>query len=119
MGFRFKDLEIYQDARIFIKEIYKLSNSFPEHEKYGLTSQLNRASVSILLNIAEGSSRGSDKDFNRFVFIAIGSLSEVVAVLDICKDLEYVKTSQYHAYMIKCETLAKRLYCLSRALKKH
>lgn len=68
----FKDLEIWKLSRLFCSEIYTITVSFPETEKFGLTNQLRRASVSVPSNIAEGASRKSNKDFARFLEIAIG-----------------------------------------------
>ena len=70
---KFKQLEIWKQTRIFCTQIYSLTSSFPNEERYGLTNQLRRAAVSIPSNIAEGSSRKSNKDFARFLEIAIGS----------------------------------------------
>jgi four helix bundle protein len=67
---RFKDLEIWKQSRTFCSEIYTATTSFPSDEKFGLTNQLRRASVSIPSNIAEGCSRSSNKDFSRFLEIA-------------------------------------------------
>jgi four helix bundle protein len=64
---RFKDLEIWRYSREFCTEIYAVTSSFPESEKFGLTNQLRRASISIAANIAEGCSRSSNKDFSRFL----------------------------------------------------
>lgn len=77
--FRFEKLEIWNDARDFVKEIYKLGVGFPKEEKFCLTDQMRRAAISIVLNIAEGSDRKSDADFRRFLRCAIGSLEEVVS----------------------------------------
>ena len=68
---RFKDLEIWRLSRIFCSLIYKATEDFPEKEKFGITNQMRRASVSIPSNIAEGASRKSNKDFSRFLEIAI------------------------------------------------
>jgi len=70
---QFKELEIWKRSRYFCSEIYHITSSFPSDEKFGLTNQLRRASVSIPSNIAEGSSRNSNKDFSRFLEISIGS----------------------------------------------
>ena len=69
----FKELKIWQLGMKIVKEIYLFSNFLPEHEKYGLRSQITRAAVSIPTNIAEGSSRESDKDYKRFLEMALGS----------------------------------------------
>tara|TARA_R110002073_G_scaffold240878_2_gene402675 strand:+ start:1423 stop:1695 length:273 start_codon:yes stop_codon:yes gene_type:complete len=74
---RFKDLEIWKRSRVFSSKIYEVTSKFPDSERFGLTNQLRRASVSIPSNIAEGSSRNSNKDFSRFLEIAIGSAYEI------------------------------------------
>ncbi|HNP33146.1 MAG TPA: four helix bundle protein [Flavobacterium sp.] len=87
---QFKELEIWKKSRRFCSEIYRITSSFPSEEKFGLTNQLRRASVSIPSNIAEGSSRNSDKDFSRFLEIAIGSAYEIETQLLIAFDLGFI-----------------------------
>jgi len=87
----YKDLEIWKDSIKLIKDIYTIIDSFPKSEEYNLKLQLKRAVTSIALNIAEGKSRKSKKDFLNFLTIAFGSLMEVNAILDICIELGYIK----------------------------
>ncbi|WP_417195669.1 four helix bundle protein [Bizionia sp.] len=87
---RFKDLEVWKKSRLFCVEIYSITSKFPESEKFGLSNQLRRASVSIPSNIAEGSSRHSNKDFTRFLQIAIGSAYEIETKLLIASDLNFI-----------------------------
>lgn len=87
---QFKELLIWKKSRLFCTEIYAITASFPSEEKFGLTNQLRRASVSIPSNIAEGSSRNSNKDFARFLEIAIGSAYEVETQLLISSDLGFI-----------------------------
>lgn len=117
MSFRFRDFPIYKEIRDFVSDMYQLSNTLPEKEKYGLSSQLTRASTSILLNLAEGAMKKSDAEFARFMLISIGSLSEVVSILDICLDQEYISSSVHQKFLVKCEILAKKLYGFQRKLK--
>lgn len=117
MTFRFRNFKIYSEVRLFVKEMYDISKSFPKTERFGLSSQLIRASSSVLLNIAEGSMKKSDAEFSRFLLISIGSLSEVVAILDICLDQKYITPSIHKHYLIKCESLARKLYGFQRSLK--
>ncbi len=70
---KFKDFIVWQKGRVLVKEVYQLTKSLPDNEKYGLTSQINRAVVSIPANIAEGSGRKTNLDFCRFLDIANGS----------------------------------------------
>ncbi|MCU0666118.1 MAG: four helix bundle protein [Candidatus Omnitrophica bacterium] len=74
---KFKKLQVWSKAMDFIEQVYLKTSKFPESECYGLTSQIRRASVSIALNIAEGSGSGSDLEFKRFLNIALRSSYEV------------------------------------------
>lgn len=87
---RFKELEIWKRSRKFCSLIYDTTSEFPDSEKFGITNQLRRASVSIPSNIAEGSSRNSNKDFSRFLQIAIGSAYEIETQLLIAYDLQFL-----------------------------
>mgnify|MGYP001564130317 CR=1 FL=1 len=117
MSFRFRNFQLYKDLRLFVKEIYSLTAKLPTIEKFGLILQLRRAAASILLNLAEGSMKKSDAEFNRYILISIGSISEIAAILDICLDLKYIASSTHNMYMVKCESIAKRLYGFSNKLK--
>jgi four helix bundle protein len=77
--FNFEKLQVWQEAIEFADSVYRITRAFPDDERFGLTSQMRRAAVSISSNIAEGSSRASRPDFARFVEIATGSLFEVVS----------------------------------------
>ena len=85
-----KDLKVWQESMTLVTEIYKISEDFPKHEIYGLTSQIRRAAVSIASNIAEGAGRKGNKEFSRFLYIALGSLSEVETQLEISQRLNYI-----------------------------
>ncbi|MBO8093442.1 MAG: four helix bundle protein [Prosthecochloris sp.] len=86
-----KDLKVWQTAMDLVEKIYLLTKSFPEEEKYGLTSQLRRAAVSIPSNIAEGAGRNGNREFIQFLYVALGSLAEVETQIDIAKRLCYVQ----------------------------
>jgi four helix bundle protein len=87
---QFKELEIWKKSRLFCSKIYSVTASFPSKEKFGLTNQLRRAWVSIPSNIAEGTSRHSNKDFSRFLEIAIGSVYEVETQILISTNLGFI-----------------------------
>jgi len=91
----FEDLTVWQDARKFTNKIYNLTNKFPKEELYGLTSQIRRAAVSIMSNIAEGFDRRSDKELSNFLSIAHGSSSEVQNDLYIALDLKYISEEEF------------------------
>ncbi len=95
MASSFKDIIAWQKAHIFVLNVYRETKSFPSDERLGLTSQVRRAAVSISSNIVEGSQRGSDKEFVRFLRIARGSLAEVQAQLLIARDLSYLTVEEF------------------------
>ena len=72
-----KDLKVWQESMTLVTKIYKVSENFPKHEVYGLSTQIRRAAVSIPSNIAEGAGRKGENEFRRFLYIALGSLSEL------------------------------------------
>ena len=88
--FAFEQLDVYQVARMYVKNIYLLSDRFPQKEDFALTSQIRRAAVSITSNIAEGTSRFSVKDKSHFIEIAYGSLMETYSQLQVATDLGYI-----------------------------
>lgn len=85
--FAFEKLEVWQDARQLVVEVYECTRQFPQSEKFGLTSQLNRAAVSIANNLAEGSVRSSLKDQAHYSNLSYGSLMETASDLLIARDL--------------------------------
>jgi four helix bundle protein len=87
---RHHDLLAWQEAILLVKEIYKLTEHFPSHELYGLTSQIRRAAISIPSNIAEGAARKGNNEFHHFLTISRGSLSELETQLIISKELGYI-----------------------------
>ena len=88
-----KDLDVWKRSMDLVTEVYKLTQKWPVEEKFGLTSQLRRAVVSIPSNIAEGAARGSTADFSRFLNIAQGSLAEVETQLEIARRVDLTDTS--------------------------
>lgn len=86
-----KKLDVWKFAVDLVKEIYRLTATFPKEEIYGLTSQMRRAAVSVPSNLAEGAARRNNKEFIQFLYIAFGSLSELDTQLHIAKELGYVE----------------------------
>jgi len=87
--FPFEKLETWQDARKLVKSIYELTKDFPAEERYGLTSQINRAAVSVASNLAEGSSRTSLKDQGHFSQLAFSSLLELACQINLATDIGF------------------------------
>jgi four helix bundle protein len=88
---KYKNLIVFQKADELAFQIYKLTETFPRHEFFGLTSQIRRAALAIPTNIAEGYGRKSKKELSRFLDIALGSLAEVEYLLEFAKRLNYIK----------------------------
>ncbi len=91
-----KDLIVWQKSMLLVKELYEISQSFPREELYGITSQIRRAAVSIPSNIAEGYGRGHEKELVQFLYIALGSASELETQLIICKDINYLTEEKFN-----------------------
>ena len=86
----FRDLDVWKLSIEIVKNIYQITNKFPNSEIYGLTSQLRSSAISIPSNIAEGQGRNSSKEFGQFLGIALGSLAELETQLIIAKEIEYL-----------------------------
>lgn len=117
MAFRFEKLEVWKLARAYAAYVYKLSSKFPKEEVFGLQSQIRRAVTSIALNIAEGSNRGSDADFSRFLRFAVASLEEVVTSLYIALDLNYITNEDFKIAYNKANELGAKLGSFSKVVK--
>lgn len=90
----YRDLDIWKKSIDLVKEIYKITDKFPNTEMYALTSQMRRAVISIPSNIAEGHRRSYSKEFKRFLNIALSSLAELETQVIIAKELEYIKSGE-------------------------
>lgn len=88
-----KDLTVWQEAMKLAKEVYQLTSNFPKEEVYGLTSQMRRAAVSVPSNIAEGAARSSSREFTQFLYIALGSLSELETQWLLAKELGMISNT--------------------------
>ena len=111
----FRDLDVYQEGYRLALTVHKLTQAFPEHERYEVGSQLRRSAVSIPANIAEGYG-GSEAEFKRFLRIALGSSNEVIVYLDMVNDLGYAET---RALREAYDILGKRIYRLAESWKSH
>ncbi|TKS56995.1 four helix bundle protein [Mesohalobacter halotolerans] len=114
----FEKLEVWQDTRAFVKQIYEMTTGFPVEEKYGITSQLKRASVSIAANIAEGMSRITEKDKARFINQAFSSAIEVINLIIIANDLKLIESQEYNAIRSELEKITNKLNSLYNKFEK-
>lgn len=105
----FRKLNIWLDAIVLAKEVYKVTSNYPKEEKYGLVSQINRCSVSVPSNIAEGSSRSSNKEFSYFIKIALGSLFELETQLILSNEFGILAAKDLENLIDKIIKLQKML----------
>ena len=113
--FAFEDLDVYQIARLYVKQVYTISNLFPAKEDFALTSQIRRAAVSVTSNIAEGTSRFSPKDKSHFIEIAYGSLMESYSQIQVAVDLGYADEKQMEHIAPLIIELRNRLSALRKS----
>lgn len=112
----YSDLTVWKDSVEFVTKIYKVTESFPKSEVYGLTSQIRRSAVSISSNIAEGASRKSPKEFSQFLSIAVGSLAELDTQLIIAKNLLYLEEQLYDEFWLMLVSIRKMTLALKRSI---
>ena len=117
MAFRFEGLEIFHAAIDFSARVYETVRKFPADERFDLTSQARRAANSIVLNIAEGSGRGTKKDFSHFLDMAVGSTFETVACFFVARRQSYVSQQDLDELKRSGESLSKRINAFKRTLR--
>lgn len=114
---KFTDLEVWRNGHELVVSIYKITETWPKSEQFGLTSQIRRAAVSITSNIAEGFSRATRTDKKHFYTMAHGSLTEVQNQLLIARDIEYLKVAEFDKLAGKSVIIHKQLTGLIKSLK--
>jgi four helix bundle protein len=118
MAFRFQSWQVYKDARAFRKELNAIIKIFPLEERYILIDQTKRAMLSVMLQIAEGSERKTEKDKNLFINRSLTSLFEIIACLDCAVDDRYISEDQYRDLISKAENIAKQLRGFEKYIRK-
>jgi four helix bundle protein len=111
----FRKLEVWDQSMQLAKMVYKLCESFPKSEIYGITQQIQRCAISIPSNIAEGCSRDSSKEFSRFIQIALGSAFELETQLLLARDFNYFSFN--HEIFEFLNVIQKRLNALNSSIK--
>lgn len=112
----FQDLIVWQKAPALTLNVYEATKTFPLDERYGITSQIRRAAYSVPSNIVEGHSRKGKKEFQQFLSIAAGSLSELRYFLILSKDLGYLKPDAFEKLWDHAEEVGRILYSFTRSL---
>lgn len=110
----FREIIAWQKAKLLSLKIYRL---FSKNRDFGFRDQIQRSSVSVMANIAEGYGRNSDKEFIRFLEIAKGSLNETQSLTDLAKDLGYIDNENYSVLNNICDEITKLIYGLIKKLQ--
>lgn len=105
----FKKLQIWQEAIELVTLNYKFTSTLPDFEKFGLVSQLNRCSVSIASNIAEGTSKRTNKHFIKYLEDSLGSAFEWETQIIMCKNLNFLSEEKFHIFEIRINKLQKKI----------
>ena len=116
MAFRFEGLEVFQLAIDFAKRCYQVTKDFPREEMFGLTANLRRAATSVALNIAEGSGRGTRRDFMHFIDVAQGSVFETIASFILAEQLGYLEQKDLVNLREQADKLGRKLNSFKRTL---
>jgi len=116
--FGFEKLDVWQKAIEYADFIYDVTRRFPDDERYGLTSQMRRSAVSVSSNIAEGSGRGSNAEFSRFVGIGYGSLMECISQSHVAHRRRFLVQQAFENGYDRAEQLARMLSGLRSSLKR-
>lgn len=114
----FKKLDVWKKSMDLAAKIYELTKSFPDDEKYGLTSQLRRCSISIPSNIAEGAGRSTNKSFSNFLSIALGSVFELETQILLSKRLNFLQEEAVNTILVEVESIGKMLNALMKRFSK-
>lgn len=117
MATSYRDLRVWQHAMRLVTEVYRQTRQFPADERFGLTSQMRRAAVSIPSNIAEGKGRSSDRDRSLFFCHARGSLLELETQIMISRKLDYMSSTQEAQLLGIASELGRMLNALIQSLK--
>lgn len=112
----FRKYAVWEQSHKLVLELYRLTKNFPSEEKFGLTSQIRRAVVSIPTNISEGCGKSSEKDFARFLGISFGSCQEVEYLTLLAKDLDYLNQENYDPLFLEIVSIKKQLYHLIKKI---
>jgi four helix bundle protein len=113
----FHKLKVWEKSHALVLELYQVTESFPKKEQFALTSQIQRAAVSIPTNIAEGCGKATSVDFKRYLQIAMGSSSELEYLLFLSRDLKYIEKEKYESLNASLVEIRKMLNGLIQSIK--
>ncbi|WP_318309636.1 four helix bundle protein [Flagellimonas crocea] len=113
----FRELNVWKDGRVLVKETYKLTQFIPDSERFGLIPQIQRSVISIPANIAEGCSKHSQKDFVRFLQISLGSAYELESHIILCEDLEFLTPEKAESAIQNIQKLQRGMASLIKYIR--
>ena len=105
----YRKLRVFHESHAIATAIYEHTRRFPRDEWFGLRAQMRRAAVSVPCNIVEGNARGSTRDYLRFLYVALGSSSELQYLVSLARDLGLAKGEDWQSVTAQCEVVAKQL----------
>ncbi len=114
----YKQLKVWQESLTLVTQMYRITKKFPKEELFGITSQIRRAAVSIPANISEGAGRNTNKAFLQFLGIAEGSSNELMTLLLISQNIEYVKPEELVPALTSLSAVQKMIYTFRTKLEK-
>ncbi len=117
--FRFLDWEVYNDAQELLSLVLQLVNKLPKEYRFEVGSQIIRSALSIVLNIAEGSGKSSDRELNRFFDIAFGSLYETLASVDVLKRNKFITAVEFEEVIERIQHIGNQIGGFKRKLKSY
>jgi four helix bundle protein len=113
----FRDLKVWTSSMMLVEDIYRITKKFPKSEIYGLTNQMRRSAISVPSNIAEGNGRQHLKEYVNFLYIAQGSLLELITQIEVAKRLDYIDSNDQESLSNQCLLVNKMLRSLIKTLK--
>jgi four helix bundle protein len=115
--FRFLEWNVYRDAKALFSSLLKIVKRLPSEYRFELGSQMIRSGLSIILNIAEGSGKSTDKELNRYFDIALGSANEVLAATDVCKDNSFITDKEFRRLFEIIDSISNQLGGFKKSIK--
>jgi four helix bundle protein len=112
-----KELDVWKSSMLLAEMVYKQTTDFPKHEQFGITSQLRRAAVSVPTNVAEGSARKGNKEFVQFLYISLGSLTELETLIILSRNIDYLSEDKKDEIIKLITSCSKLTHGLIKYLK--
>ncbi len=112
----FRDLDVWKKGIEIVKDVYKITSSFPQQEFYGLVGQMRRCSISVPSNIAEGFNRFHNKEYKQFLYIALGSCAELETQIEIAAEIKYIDEQKKTCLLEKLDHESRMLRNLIKKL---